>query len=66
MSMLQGQLCGLCGNNNQDQSDEFEIPEDFDQEDRSMRRRLRVSPLVSSATCDIDRAWADEGWFWNY
>jgi len=53
LSMLQGQLCGLCGNNNQDQSDEFDIPNDLE-ENRSLRR-LRLTHVVPSETCDIDK-----------
>jgi len=51
-SILQGELCGLCGNNNQDQSDEFQIPSNLKV---SSSRSVLLSHIVTSDTCDVER-----------
>jgi hypothetical protein len=57
MSMLQGQLAGLCGNNNQDQSDEVDMPYDI----RVPRtHRVLLKHVVPSDTCIIDPSTFDE------
>jgi len=50
-SMLQGQLCGLCGNNNQDPSDEYEIPSNLKV---PTTRHVMLTHLVPSSICDVD------------
>jgi hypothetical protein len=52
VSPLQGQLCGLCGNFNLDQSDEFKVPEYM--KVPSTRSWYHTS-IIPSETCDIDR-----------
>jgi len=51
-SVLQGELCGLCGNNNQDQSDEFLIPSNHKV---SSSRSVLLSHVITSDTCDVER-----------
>jgi hypothetical protein len=51
-SALQGELCGLCGNNNQDQSDDFQIPTNHKV---SSSRGVLLSNVIPSDTCDVDR-----------
>jgi hypothetical protein len=51
-SALQGELCGLCGNNNQDQSDDFQIPTNHKV---SSSRGVLLSNIIPSNTCDVDR-----------
>jgi len=51
-SMLQGQICGLCGNFNQDQSDEFNVPWDFRYESRDFYDVIKKS-VIPSDTCHM-------------
>jgi len=53
-SMLQGQLCGLCGNFNQDQSDDYSPDSDFQYENRDFYGIIKNS-LICSDTCDYDK-----------
>jgi hypothetical protein len=51
MSMLQGELAGICGNNNQDQSDEVDMPYDIKV---PRTHRVLLKHLVPSETCIAD------------
>jgi hypothetical protein len=51
-STLQGSLCGVCGNYNLDQSDEYTVPE-YMKIPRT--RNYYESNIIPSDTCDIER-----------
>jgi len=51
-SMLQGQVCGICGNYNQDQSDDVTVPWDFNYETRDFHDVIKKS-VVPSDTCNV-------------
>jgi hypothetical protein len=52
VNMLQGEVCGMCGNYNQDQSDEYEVPYNLKV---PSSRKLLLSYLVPSDMCDVDK-----------
>lgn len=50
-SMLWGNICGLCGNNNQDPSDDLEVPSFLR---TPSPRPFYLSHLIPSSTCNVD------------
>jgi len=53
LSMLQGQLCGLCGNFNQDPSDDFYTTSDFKSENHEVARLLKNN-VYGHEQCNFD------------
>jgi hypothetical protein len=54
LSMLQGQVCGACGNFDQDQSNDYNVIGDFSPENRKYNDYLRPN-VLSSETCDVEK-----------
>jgi hypothetical protein len=53
-SMLQGEMCGLCGNFNQDQSDDITTESDFKPENRDFISHIKRH-TISSESCNVEQ-----------